>query len=106
MTTYAKSQNNVAVQFTYGLPELRHDNPNIVYADNVDLVAAFNQSPQKTQYKFDLIEIVITDKPATAPEGYFYVYPSTATYQGDKFVADWELVKITPPPIPGDINTP
>jgi hypothetical protein len=81
------------IQYPYGLPELKHDNPNMDYDNNVDVLDAFYKSQQHIKYGFILQELFVPERPTVAPNGYAYLYSYDVAFDGSKFYATWIMIK-------------
>jgi hypothetical protein len=104
---FAKIKDDVLIKYPYGYDDLQEDNPHTRFTGVIDLVNLFKESEEHTLKGYDLVEIVVEDKPTTTPfpglgdpmpltPFHVVTLSDTPVKEGDKWMLKWN-VEFVPP---------
>lgn len=105
----AKIKNNELIKYPYGYDDLQKDNPYTKFTGVLDLVSLFKESEEHTLKEYNLVEVIVEEKPTTilfpgtsnsTPLTPFHIVTLSdiPVKEGDKWVLKWNIE--FKPPIP------
>ena len=88
MTMFAKIKDGSVVTFPYGYDNLQAENPYTRFTGNIDLMEIFPQTEEALLREYELVPVVVEDKPTTHPIQEA-VLNTTPILKDGKWTLDW-----------------